>query len=255
MSDYLKEKLFIDFEEGMETSTEIMPRKYTLTHSDETGDLFLYIGENYACNRLEEVRDEVLATWEKVAETYILKVDLHLDSELSNKNLEERDVIFRKELPLALKTIIYGDRKLYMNRKELINSPVIVYFNSNDENYNKVERWGAVKDYIIGEARSNEDERIVPPLTRDKVIITLLTPHIDRELKKLYGNKFVFCATFAEIMSIRPLNPPFACKGSYIVVVGVRTGLNIPGPNKNNVILEFLIKPDQVRLESVKNPR
>ena len=47
------------------TATEpIIGRKYTLTHSDITADLFLTIGLEYAYDEISEMRDEVLAEWQ-----------------------------------------------------------------------------------------------------------------------------------------------------------------------------------------------
>lgn len=73
-------------------------------------------------------------------------------------------------------------------------------------------------------------------------------------MKKIYGSKYVYCPNFSDIIMIRPLSAPLACKGKYIVVVRVKSA----GINKNPVnetIMEFLISTDGVKIQSVKNPR
>ena len=254
MSEFIKEKLFVDIEEGLGYENDVINRKYTLTHSDETGDLYLYIGENYAIDRIKENRDEVLANWIKISETYILRVDLHLDLE-SNERIEIRDIIFREELPLALKAIVYGDRKIYINKRELINAPIVVYFNSSDPKYNKVEKWGTIKDYIIGENKRDWDNNILDINLKDRVIMTMLTPQIEKELKKLYGKNYRFCLNFGSILSIRPLSSPFSCNGNYIITIEIRGVEKFINPNSKTAIIEFLVKPGEVKVKSVKNPR
>ena len=90
------------------------PRKYTLTHSDKTANLFLTIGKTY-------------------------------DYKSINYNM--RDEVFGEELPLALKAIVYGDRLMIENNKFLYYSHVIVYFKSKIEKYNSIEEWGVLGDY------------------------------------------------------------------------------------------------------------
>lgn len=57
------EKLFVEYRPGVTATEPVMGRKYTLTHSDETADLFLTIGLEYAYDKINKMRDEVLAEW------------------------------------------------------------------------------------------------------------------------------------------------------------------------------------------------
>ena len=59
-----------------------------------------------------------------------------------------RDSIFRREMPLVLKAICKGDNDLFISNPVLENSPIFVHFQSKNKKYNKVERWGAPKDYL-----------------------------------------------------------------------------------------------------------
>lgn len=141
------EKLSIEFREGVTANSPLLGRKYTLTHSDITGDLFLTIGLNYALDKINKMRDEVLGEWNRKNNRYVLNIYVYLDGKFGLINAAVRNFIFRKELPLALEAIVYGDRELLNFNKELYNSNIIVHFISTIPYYNKVEVWGKVEDY------------------------------------------------------------------------------------------------------------
>jgi hypothetical protein len=61
-------RLRVGFAEGTRPDGPLNPRRYTLTHSDRTGDLFLTIGPDYDQRALRALqvrleRDEVLGDW------------------------------------------------------------------------------------------------------------------------------------------------------------------------------------------------
>ena len=176
----------------------------------------------------------------------------------NSSDIEKRDIIFREELSLALEAIVYGDKGIFLGNKNLIDSSIIVYFNSTNPKYNKIERWGQVSDYLIKKDRVQSNFKVPQNVTssrlKDGVIFTLLNSYIEKEMKKIYGPRYVYCPNFSEIMMIKSLSAPLACKGRYIVVIRVRSA----GINKNPVnetIIEFLISTDGVKIQSVKNPR
>jgi hypothetical protein len=60
MSKLNPEKLSVEFRQGVTPTEPIIPRRYTLTHSDITAELFLTIGSYYAYDKITAMRDEVL---------------------------------------------------------------------------------------------------------------------------------------------------------------------------------------------------
>ena len=113
------EKLFVELRDGVTLTEPIIGRKYTLTHSDITADLFLTIGMQYAFDKISDMRDEVLAQWVMDGNLY-LYVYVYVDGWFDPASPAIREEIFRRELPLALEAIQYGDRYLYyfyMNQK------------------------------------------------------------------------------------------------------------------------------------------
>jgi hypothetical protein len=149
MSKFNPEKLSVDFREGVTPTEPIIPRRYTLTHSDITAELFLTIGLKYAYDKINFMRDEVLGEWAKTGGRYFFYVYLHLDGELGPTVTAIRNGVFRRELPLALEAIRYGDKTFFNTYPNLDNAPIVVYFNSINPYFNRIENWGTFSDYDI----------------------------------------------------------------------------------------------------------
>ncbi|WFD11658.1 staygreen family protein [Tepidibacter hydrothermalis] len=150
MSNFDKSKLHVTFMDGVNKVSPIIPRKYTLTHSDETGELFLDIGKDYNYKAITSFRDEVLGKWINFNNMYYLQLYAYISGgEFDFKRSAIRYNIFQKELPLALTAIINGDKTFYKAHPYLYNSPIFIKFNSIYPAFNKVEYFGRVKDYFI----------------------------------------------------------------------------------------------------------
>ncbi|MFX0029460.1 MAG: staygreen family protein [Candidatus Hermodarchaeota archaeon] len=151
MADLVSEKLQVIYKDETELVNSILPRKYTLTHSDSTGDLFLTIGVEYDYQQISGLytrfmRDEVLAEWKKVEDNYELHLYLHVSGGFLFGWAGMRDRIFRHHLPLVFQTIKQGDKSLYKAFPFLSESQVFVHFNSKNKKYDKVENFGKIKD-------------------------------------------------------------------------------------------------------------
>ena len=140
------EKLYVKYGPGATTTEPIIGRKYTLTHSDITADLFLTIGLEYAYDEINEMRDEVLAEWQTYEGNPLLYVYVYV-GQFGPVITAIRDTIFRRELPLALEAIRYGDSEFFLEYPQLDNAEIWIYFDSPNPDYNKFEYWGTPKDY------------------------------------------------------------------------------------------------------------
>lgn len=149
MSKLNPEKLSVEFREGVTATKPIIPRHYTLTHSDRTAQLFLTIGLKYAYDKTTSMRDEVLGEWIKRREKYLFHVYLYVGQSPNLMVLTMRNKIFRRELPLALEAIRYGDKAFFDAHPKLGLSPIIVYFMSSSSIFSKTEIWGTFSDYTI----------------------------------------------------------------------------------------------------------
>lgn len=104
MSNFNPNKLWINYR--LSNLNQIQPRRYTLTHSDETGELFLVIGSDFAYEKFTTMRDEVAAEWmTNSSGQYYFYVYIRVDGIDGTKSSTKRNEIFMKELPLALSAI------------------------------------------------------------------------------------------------------------------------------------------------------
>lgn len=139
--------LQVNFGIGTSETKPIIPRKYTLTHSDETGELFLTIASEYDYDKITDMRDEVLAKWIMVNNDYVLKVNVMVDKEKNPVMSAVRNSIFAKELPLALQALRYGDKEFFKENPSLDKAPIHVEFNSVYPLFHRLELWGTPSDY------------------------------------------------------------------------------------------------------------
>ena len=94
MSRLNPEKLHIRFLPNTSTEEPIIPRRYTLTHSDRTGHLFLTIGPDYDQKQISGfytrlLRDEVLAEWQNDENGYTLHVYCQMGMDLDGGSFEK----------------------------------------------------------------------------------------------------------------------------------------------------------------------
>lgn len=142
------EKLNVEYRGDVTKISPIIPRKYTLTHSDVTAELFLTIGDEFAFDKITSMRDEVLAKWVTLDNKYAMYGYVHVDGNLGLPEATIRNSIFVRELPLALEGIIYGDRDFFKANPNIYNAPIYIYFKSEYPEFNRVEYLGTPRDYM-----------------------------------------------------------------------------------------------------------
>lgn len=151
MSELNPQKLHVTFKENVNPNLLSLPRKYTLTHSDSTGDLFLAIGTDFDHKQISGrytrfMRDEVLAEWLIVNENYELHLYMHVSGGFCFGWAGLRDKIFRYHLPLVLEVFREGDKSLFEKMPDLRNSEILVHFQSTKKKYDRVENCGKIID-------------------------------------------------------------------------------------------------------------
>lgn len=145
-------KLHVTYLTGTTAGDLVLPRRYTLTHSDITGNLFLSIGRQYRLKQISGfytrlMRDEVLAGFSGEEETPTLRVYCHVSGGLVVGTAGWRYRIFCSEMQRVLEAFRYGDRVLFERNRHLDDASVFVHFYSSHSRYNKIEQWGAIGDY------------------------------------------------------------------------------------------------------------
>ncbi|MFU8795931.1 MAG: staygreen family protein [Dehalococcoidia bacterium] len=142
-------KLNVTYLPGTTPEHMDLPRRYTLTHSDRTGKLFLSIGSEFNTRQISSIytrlmRDEALAELCDEGTGLVFKVYCHVSGGLVIGTAKWRYGILQSEMPLVLETIRYGDRVLFELEPALDDTQVLVHFASTDDRFNRVEDWGTM---------------------------------------------------------------------------------------------------------------
>ena len=150
MSEFNPVKLHVSY---LPCATEykiVTGRKYTLTHSDSTGDLFLSVGFVYNSSAINmKNRDEVLAEWIPYMGQYVLNGKVYITGgEYNEQSAKERFKIFKRELPLALTAIIYGERNFYQVNPYLLHAPIYIQFESILPGFHQMIYFGTPRQYL-----------------------------------------------------------------------------------------------------------
>jgi len=123
------DKVYVEYREVTPTEP-VLGRKYTQTHSDTTAELFVTIGLNYANDKINPMRDEVLAEWLCTQNKEIYLWAYVYVGGFGPEISPIRYNIFVRELPLALAAIRNGDDQFFKSHPELDQAPIYVYFDS-----------------------------------------------------------------------------------------------------------------------------
>ncbi len=143
-------KLHVTLGEGVQPQTPLACRRYTLTHSDRTGDLFLTVDTEYDRRALSALqvrleRDEVLGHW--VVEDDRPRLELHMMAQGGLPffgTARMRQGIFRRYRSLVLAALRHADAPLSAAHPELADAPVIARFHwrRGREEQEPWGRWG-----------------------------------------------------------------------------------------------------------------
>ena len=154
MTDLAPEKMNVTFADDELAGNFSLPRRYTLTHSDRTGDRFLTIGREFDLQQISGrytrfMRDEVLAEWTDGDHGLELHIHLHVSGGLVFGHAGLRYRIFKSCLRSVLQALRYGDDRIYRRDPSLEACPTVVHFHSTCEKYDVCERCGAIGQYDL----------------------------------------------------------------------------------------------------------
>ncbi|MBN1137238.1 MAG: staygreen family protein [Anaerolineae bacterium] len=154
MSRLNPKKLHVQFTGGVTPEGPLIPRCYTLTHSDLTADLFLTVAPQVDRKQISGwytrlMRDEVVAEWREGEDGPALHLFCHVSGGLVFGGAGMRYYFFRRELPLVLEAIRFGDGGLFEACPELDRAPIWIHFRSTRRRYHKTECWGVLADYRV----------------------------------------------------------------------------------------------------------
>jgi hypothetical protein len=153
MSQLDPKKLSVTFMEGTDPYRFQIPRVYTLTHSDFSGNLFLTIGQRLNKKQISGLytrfmRDEVWAEWVE-KDGFSLLVHCHVSGGFILGNASWRSAILQEHMPLVLQSFRYGERLIFDLQPELDDAKIQVYFHSRKKNFDKLVFWGLFRQFHL----------------------------------------------------------------------------------------------------------
>lgn len=98
---------------------------------------------------INEMRDEVLSEWRTCNGSLFLYAYVFIDGQQEADLTAILDAIFRRELPLALEAIKYGDSEFFRAHPGLDHAPIWIHFDSKNPQYNRFENWGTPGNYRV----------------------------------------------------------------------------------------------------------
>ena len=140
-------KVFVQYRDKMTPYEPVMDRKYTITHSDTTAELFVFIADTYAEDQVTEMRDEVRISWEQGKRGLALIGSVLVEDNEVKGSALIRNKIFYQEMPTALQALRQADRFLFDNDPVLNRTPVLIHFISSDPAYDKTYNFGLIGSY------------------------------------------------------------------------------------------------------------
>lgn len=147
MKELNPQKVFVQYRDRMRPYEPVMGRKYTITHSDITAELFVFVASNYAEDQVTNMRDEVRIAWEQNRKGLILIGSVIVDGSGVIGNAYTRNKIFYNEMPTALQALRQADRFLFDKDCNLDNTPVYIRFISSNPIYDKLYDFGVIGVY------------------------------------------------------------------------------------------------------------
>ena len=143
-------KVFVQYRDRMKPYEPVTGRKYTITHSDTTGEIFVFVSEHYAEDQITGLRDEVRITWIIDNNQTVLMGSVSVDGNGNSNgfmgNARLRNTVFYNEMPLVLKALRQADRFLF-EKVRLDNTPVWIHFISANPEYDRIYDFGPIGNY------------------------------------------------------------------------------------------------------------
>lgn len=147
MRELNPEKVFVQYRDIMKPYEPVMGRKYTITHSDITAELFVFVAENYAEDQITRMHDEVKIAWEENNKELALIGSVIVDGKDVMGNAYIRNKIFYNEMPTALQALRQADRFLFDQNPDFDNTRVFIHFISENPAYDKIYNFGVIGNY------------------------------------------------------------------------------------------------------------
>lgn len=147
MKELNPNKVLVQYRDNMNPYEPVLGRKYTITHSDTTAELFVFIAVDYAKDQVTRMRDDVKIAWEQNKKGLTLIGTVMVDGKGILGSPKIRSKIFYDQMPTALQALRQADRFLFEQNPSLDMASVLIHFISSNPEYDKTYDFGPIKDY------------------------------------------------------------------------------------------------------------
>ena len=152
MSDLQHENLHVSYLGDVSPGELSFPRRYTLTHSDLSGEMFLTIGREYNSRQYAGLysrlmRDEILGELKKDPEGLSLHVYGHVSGGCAFGGARWRNDLLHYHMPAVIEAFHFGESQLISREPKIDKARVWVHFASHRARFNRVEDWGVFSKY------------------------------------------------------------------------------------------------------------
>jgi len=140
-----------------------LPRKYTSTHNDDTGEIYISIGHEYNTTLLSSVEarireSQVIGEWIKKNDQYEIHLKVQVSTKI-NPNAVIRNEYICKELGLVLEGIAFAETALLKLHSYLMNAKIYIHFRSLDPVYDRVEYWHRIGYWVQNSKKLNKHSK------------------------------------------------------------------------------------------------
>lgn len=149
MKPFSNDRVFVEFRDDVTAKDPILGRKYTVTHSDDTADIYVTVGLAFAEDKFSPIRDELLLSFRYLNRQMQLFGSVLIDSEEFEGDSAMRTEIFLREIPNALRAIRYADRDFFEVYPGLDLLPIYIWFQSQNDEFNQLYDFGTMRDYAL----------------------------------------------------------------------------------------------------------
>ena len=138
-----------EMRDGVNTIFPIYRRKYTMTHSDETGELFVVVGKDFAKERITPTRDEVMMGFEREGKILAIVGSVLVDGDTIPESFAKtRYEIFKANMPTAIMAIRTADQAFFEQHPFLDQIRVMIWYKSTQPEFNHFYDYGPIGNYV-----------------------------------------------------------------------------------------------------------
>lgn len=138
------EKLYVTYFPPATSYRPVHERRYTFAKDIETGDCYLTVGYCYDESIINsDTHKDMIFQWTFQEGKYVLVGAIFQN----DKNRRHSDM--EREIREALVSLVYGDKKFFLNYPNLLSSPIYIQMDWNDGASNQIIHCGSLKHFFI----------------------------------------------------------------------------------------------------------